>query len=207
MRTATASSGPALLERFRGAKPAATAGVADSMPAQYCPRWFDGLRDSRFPGQTSPRHVVAEPLGDGDMLELEGEQLHAIGFGHTDTEGSSALHGPSIGLVVAGDAVYGGVHMYLAESRGAGRVRPVPAAVADAGRVWRARGVTGKGRLRRRCRPEQARTRRAGGRIARALVSRGRRLTLCQDGPGLLPGGGRAPVALGTSRSRYPRPF
>ena len=65
--------------------------------------------------------MIAEALGDGNVIELEGEQLRAIELGHADTDGSSALHVPSLGLVVAGDAVYGDVHLFLAESRGTGR--------------------------------------------------------------------------------------
>lgn len=57
------------------------------------------------------------------MIELEGGQLRAVGLGHVDTDGSSALHVPSLGLVVAGDAVYGDVHLYLAEAKGTGAQR------------------------------------------------------------------------------------
>jgi hypothetical protein len=39
-------------------------------------------------------------------------------LGHTDTDGTSARHVPAIGLVVAGDAVYGDVHLYLGEAKG-----------------------------------------------------------------------------------------
>jgi glyoxylase-like metal-dependent hydrolase (beta-lactamase superfamily II) len=112
---------PAILERFPHAKLVSTAGVVELMEAQYGPRWFSGFWEPRFPGQISETHLLAEPLGDGDVIELEGEQLHAIELGHADTDGSSALHVPSIGLVVAGDAVYGDVHLYLAESKGTGR--------------------------------------------------------------------------------------
>lgn len=114
---------PALLERFPNARLVATAGVAQSMAAQYGTRWFDGFWNPRFPGQISPRHLVAEQLGEDNLVELEGERLEAIELGHTDTDGSSALHVPSIGLVVAGDAVYGDVHLYLAESKGDGRTQ------------------------------------------------------------------------------------
>ncbi len=58
---------------------------------------------------------------DGDVLELEGHELVAVGLGHTDTDDTSCLHVPALGLVVAGDAVYDGVHLYLAESPAAGR--------------------------------------------------------------------------------------
>jgi glyoxylase-like metal-dependent hydrolase (beta-lactamase superfamily II) len=110
---------PAVIERFPNATVVATPDVAAHMAAQYGPQWFDGFWNPRFPEQISAEHVTAQPLTDG-MLELEGEQLRAIELGHADTDGSSALHVPSIGLVVAGDAVYAEVHMYLAEAKGAG---------------------------------------------------------------------------------------
>jgi glyoxylase-like metal-dependent hydrolase (beta-lactamase superfamily II) len=37
-------------------------------------------------------------------------------LGHTDTDNTTCLHVPSAGLVVAGDAAYNDVHLYLAES-------------------------------------------------------------------------------------------
>ena len=110
---------PAVLERFPEARVVAAPGVAARMDSQYGPR-FDRSWGSRFPGQISGQHVTAEPLTDG-LIELEGEQLHAIELGHTDTDGTSALHVPSTGLVVAGDAVYGEVHVYLVEAKGSGR--------------------------------------------------------------------------------------
>jgi len=110
---------PAVLERFPDARIVATPGVVAHMDAQYGPRWFDGFWSPRFPGQISSQHVTAKPLING-LFELEGEELRAIELGHTDTEGTSALHVPSIGLVVAGDAVYGDVHLYLGEAKGGG---------------------------------------------------------------------------------------
>ena len=109
---------PAVLERFPDARVVATPGVAARMDSQYGPV-FDAVWSVRFPGQISGQHVTAEPLTDG-LIELEGEQLHAIELGHTDTDGTSALHVPSTGLVVAGDAVYGDVHQYLVEAKGSG---------------------------------------------------------------------------------------
>ena len=40
----------------------------------------------------------------------------AVPLGHTDTDNTTCLHVPSVGLVVAGDAAYNDVHLYLAES-------------------------------------------------------------------------------------------
>jgi len=39
-----------------------------------------------------------------------------VELGHTDTDATTCLHVPSIGLVVAGDAAYNDVHLYLVES-------------------------------------------------------------------------------------------
>jgi len=41
--------------------------------------------------------------------------LVALELGHTDTASTTCLHVPSIGLVVAGDAAYNDVHLYLVE--------------------------------------------------------------------------------------------
>jgi hypothetical protein len=42
--------------------------------------------------------------------------LVVVPLGHTDIDNTTCLYVPSIGLVVAGDAAYNGVHLYLAES-------------------------------------------------------------------------------------------
>ena len=59
--------------------------------------------------------MIADELIE-NVIELEGHDLIAVPLGHTDTDNTTCLHVPSIGLVVAGDAAYHGVHVYLAES-------------------------------------------------------------------------------------------
>jgi glyoxylase-like metal-dependent hydrolase (beta-lactamase superfamily II) len=46
--------------------------------------------------------------------------LVALDIGHTDTDHTTCLHVPSLGLVVAGDAIYNCTHPYLVESDGQG---------------------------------------------------------------------------------------
>ena len=58
---------------------------------------------------------MAEEL-DGNVFDLEGHEFFVVELGHTDTDHTTCLHVPSIGLVVAGDAAYNDVHLYLAES-------------------------------------------------------------------------------------------
>jgi glyoxylase-like metal-dependent hydrolase (beta-lactamase superfamily II) len=104
-----------VLDRFPAARMVASPAVIEGMKQNLSPAWLDGFWRTRFPGQLPERLVVAEPL-EGDTFTLEGEELIAVDLGHTDTDGTTALHVPSIGLVVAGDAVYDDVHLYLAES-------------------------------------------------------------------------------------------
>src|ERR1700753_593681 len=108
-----------VLDRFPGAKMVATPAVVEGMSKQLTPVWLDGFWRARFPGQLPDRLFVAEPLY-GDTFTLESKDLGAGDLGHTDPDGSAALHVPSIGLVVAGDAVYNDVHLYLVESAAAG---------------------------------------------------------------------------------------
>jgi glyoxylase-like metal-dependent hydrolase (beta-lactamase superfamily II) len=63
---------------------------------------------------------VAEPLAN-QVIDLEGEDLVVVELGHSDTDDTTCLHAPSIGLVATGDAVYNDVHLYLSESGPEGR--------------------------------------------------------------------------------------
>jgi glyoxylase-like metal-dependent hydrolase (beta-lactamase superfamily II) len=60
-------------------------------------------------------------------FELEGHRMIAIAIGHTDTDNTTCLHVPSIGLVVSGDAAYSGVHPYLGETDARGRLEWIAA--------------------------------------------------------------------------------
>ena len=59
--------------------------------------------------------MIAEELTK-NVMDLEGHDLVVVPLGHTDTDYTTCLHVPSIGVVVAGDAAYDGVQLYLAES-------------------------------------------------------------------------------------------
>ena len=52
----------------------------------------------------------------GNVIDLEGQELVAVELGHTDTDQTTCLNVPSIGLMVAGDAACKDVNLYLAES-------------------------------------------------------------------------------------------
>jgi glyoxylase-like metal-dependent hydrolase (beta-lactamase superfamily II) len=84
------------------------------MQNQIKPDVLRSFWEVRFPGQVPSELVVPEAL-EGDTLYLEGEELKVVQLGHTDTVHTTALHVPSIGLVLSGDAVYNNTHPYLAE--------------------------------------------------------------------------------------------
>ncbi|WP_406078489.1 MBL fold metallo-hydrolase [Micromonospora sp. NBC_00858] len=105
----------AVLERFPQARMVAPRGVVEKMRVQLGEQWLDGVWRKGFPDQLAEHPPMAEPLAD-NTIDLEGEQLVAVEAGHTDTDRTTVLHVPSLGLVVAGDVVYNDVHLYLAEA-------------------------------------------------------------------------------------------
>jgi glyoxylase-like metal-dependent hydrolase (beta-lactamase superfamily II) len=109
-----------VLDRFPNAKAVATADVIKVMRQQASPDYVTNFWEARYPGQIPERRVIAEEL-KGNMIELEGQNLEVVEVGHTDTDHTTCLHVPSIGLVVAGDAAYNDVHLYLAESNAQAR--------------------------------------------------------------------------------------
>jgi glyoxylase-like metal-dependent hydrolase (beta-lactamase superfamily II) len=110
----------ALLERFPGAKVVATPDTVSVMRANASAQALDGAWKPGFPGQIPDKLVMAEAL-DGNVIDLEGHDLVIVQLGHTDTDHTTCLHVPSLGLVVAGDAAYNDVHLYLAESNAQNR--------------------------------------------------------------------------------------
>jgi glyoxylase-like metal-dependent hydrolase (beta-lactamase superfamily II) len=102
-----------LLKRFPGATVYATEGTIEVMHKQ-AGEGREALWDKVFPNLIPESPVLAQTI-PADGFLLEGNVIEAIEVGHTDTDHSSVLHVPSIGLVVAGDAVYNGVHQYFLE--------------------------------------------------------------------------------------------
>jgi glyoxylase-like metal-dependent hydrolase (beta-lactamase superfamily II) len=105
----------ALLDRFPNARAVATPDVVKLMRQQVSTDAVANFWSARFPGQIPDRLVIADEL-EGNVIDLEGHDLVVVEVGHTDTDYTTCLHAPSVGLVVAGDVAYNDVHLYLAES-------------------------------------------------------------------------------------------
>jgi glyoxylase-like metal-dependent hydrolase (beta-lactamase superfamily II) len=108
---------PVLAQRFPGvtvyATEATIARIAESTPGGVpSPLWT-----TLFPGQIqdAPIPLLAERV-PADGFTVDGHPLIPVEAGHSDTDDSTVLHAPSIGLVAAGDVVYNNVHQYLAET-------------------------------------------------------------------------------------------
>jgi glyoxylase-like metal-dependent hydrolase (beta-lactamase superfamily II) len=104
----------AVLDRFPDARAVATPDVVKLMHQHISPEATKWWRRT-FPGQIPDRLVAAEEL-QGNTIYLEDEELVAVEVGHGDSDYSTCLNVPSIGLVVAGDVAYNDVHQYFVES-------------------------------------------------------------------------------------------
>jgi glyoxylase-like metal-dependent hydrolase (beta-lactamase superfamily II) len=99
---------------FPGVRVLATEGTIAALHTEAEPAYLAGFWEKLFPGQI-PQVEFPDAL-DSDRFELEGNELRVIEMGFTDTEGSTALWGPSLGLLVGGDVVYNATFPYLAET-------------------------------------------------------------------------------------------
>jgi glyoxylase-like metal-dependent hydrolase (beta-lactamase superfamily II) len=85
----------------------------DGVPGTLWMEWFPGQLPQ------TPIPVLARPVPAGGFT-VDGHPVVAVEAGHSDTDDTTVLHAPSIGLVAAGDVVYNNVHQYLAETPGGG---------------------------------------------------------------------------------------
>jgi glyoxylase-like metal-dependent hydrolase (beta-lactamase superfamily II) len=109
-----------LLEHFPDATVYAGAATAKKIATDTADDVPGALWTTLFPGQL-PSHIrfpVQAVPADG--FTIDGRLLRSIDVGHTDTDDTTVLHVPAIGLVVAGDVVYNNVHLYLAEAADGG---------------------------------------------------------------------------------------
>jgi glyoxylase-like metal-dependent hydrolase (beta-lactamase superfamily II) len=104
----------ALLSHFPNSRLVARPEVVRSMRQQSAPEFIRNW-NQQFPDQIPDQLMIADEL-KGNKIELEGFDLLAVEVGHSDTDHTTCLNVPSIGLIVAGDVAYNDVHLYLAES-------------------------------------------------------------------------------------------
>ena len=104
-----------LLDRFPNARAVAVSSVVKAMQAQIDPNFIENFWNKLFPDQIPGSLIFPEAL-ESNEFELEGNRLVVLDNGFTDTEYSTSLYVPSIGLVFTGDAVYNSIHPYMPET-------------------------------------------------------------------------------------------
>lgn len=104
-----------LLDRFPNAKAISAKPVVYDMQEMVRPDTLELYWNKLFPGQI-PQNITFPEVLEGDSFSLEGNTIQVVETGFTDTHNSTSIYVPSIGLVVAGDVVYNGIHPYLAET-------------------------------------------------------------------------------------------
>ena len=100
-----------LAERF-GGRVVASEGTIAQMRGSVATRPL--LWDKVYSG--IPETPVTAVTVPDNRFPLEGHDLVIVEVGHTDSDDTTVLHVPDLDLVVAGDVIYNGVHMYLGQS-------------------------------------------------------------------------------------------
>ncbi|MFD5264857.1 MBL fold metallo-hydrolase [Streptomyces sp. NPDC058335] len=110
----------AVLQQYPGARAFALPEVVEDMAYQSSPEVLKAVWRAWFPEQIPERLVLAEPL-EGEVLTVGGAEVRPVRLGHTDSDNTTCLHVPDLGLIVAGDVIYNNVHLMLAASDADGR--------------------------------------------------------------------------------------
>jgi glyoxylase-like metal-dependent hydrolase (beta-lactamase superfamily II) len=104
-----------LLDRFPKAKAISTPAIINDMAEMVKPEILENYWKKLFPGQIPDRITFPQVL-ESNSFNLEGYTIQVIDTGFTDTHNSTSVYVPCIGLLVAGDVVYNGIHPYMAET-------------------------------------------------------------------------------------------
>lgn len=97
-----------LMKRFPDARPVATPAVVADIKASVADQEQQWQR--RFGDEVDSTAVIPQAL-EGDVIDLEGQELRAIEVPQGDIAPSTIVHIPSIDTVIGGDVVYNRIHM------------------------------------------------------------------------------------------------
>jgi glyoxylase-like metal-dependent hydrolase (beta-lactamase superfamily II) len=103
-----------ILAAFPKAKAVTAAAVVPEAQGQVTPSEM-GFWNGVFPGQI-PEHPIVPAALDGDVIDLEGNELRIITVGPSDADTSTIVYIPSLNAVIAGDVAYNGIHQWLAQT-------------------------------------------------------------------------------------------
>jgi glyoxylase-like metal-dependent hydrolase (beta-lactamase superfamily II) len=104
----------AILDAFPDAKAVTTAAVIPDAQTQLSPGLM-AFWNAILPGQIPEQPIMPAAL-DGDVIDLEGQELRVITVGQSDTYPTTIVYIPSLDAVIAGDVAYNGIHQWLADT-------------------------------------------------------------------------------------------
>jgi glyoxylase-like metal-dependent hydrolase (beta-lactamase superfamily II) len=100
-----------LLRRFPGARPLATRAVVEDIGRSHddaVKLWHTMFGDAVATPSMLPQAMA------GNVIDLEGHEIHVVEVGQGDISPSTVVHIPSIDAVIAGDVAYNQIHPMLA---------------------------------------------------------------------------------------------
>lgn len=100
-----------ILAAFPNARAVTAARVVPEAQEQVSPGYMQ-FWNAVFPGQIPEHPIVPEAL-DGDVIDLEGQELRIITVGQSDAHTTTIVYIPSLDAVIAGDVAYNGIHQWL----------------------------------------------------------------------------------------------
>jgi len=103
-----------ILDAFPNARAVTAPRVVPEAQEQVSPGLMQ-FWNAVFPGQI-PEHPVVPKALDGDVIELEGNELRIITVGPSDADTTTIVYIPSLNAVIAGDVAYNGIHQWLAQT-------------------------------------------------------------------------------------------
>ena len=104
-----------VLAAYPDAKPVALADIVPLLAEQTTPEWMETWRRFFPEGQLTDQPIAPGPLED-NALVVEGHRLKVSKIGQSDVADSTMIHIPELDAVLAGDAVYNGIHPWMYRS-------------------------------------------------------------------------------------------
>jgi glyoxylase-like metal-dependent hydrolase (beta-lactamase superfamily II) len=104
-----------VLAEYPDAKPVALADIVPLLEEQTTPEWMEIWRRFFPEDQLTDKPIAPGPLR-GNELVIETHRLRVSKMGQSDVADSTMIHIPELDAVLAGDAVYNGIHPWVYQS-------------------------------------------------------------------------------------------
>jgi glyoxylase-like metal-dependent hydrolase (beta-lactamase superfamily II) len=104
-----------VLAAYPDAKPVALADIVPLLEEQTTPQWMEIWRRFFPENQLTDEPIAPSPLNDNELV-IETHRLKVSKMGQSDVADSTMIQIPELNAVLAGDAVYNGIHPWMYQS-------------------------------------------------------------------------------------------